>query len=313
MEQTLVVLQAALPIYLVMMVGGLLRRFKVLRVEMDQGLMTLAVHVLLPALVLDNVVGNRALLDFGNVATAAGLGFGVILLSLVVAYGGGALLGLKRGEGRRTFAVTAGMQNYGYMAIPLLAALFPDDGALGVMLTHNVGVELAMWTVVVAMLSGDMRLGWRVLWKGPVVAVCVGLAMNALGGEVLLDGVPRATLGMLGQCAIPLALLLVGATFSDLLFKERFTWRTSLGACALRLGILPLMMLGISMLLPLDLPMRQVMVIQAAMPCAVFPVMLARYYGGRPEVAVEVVVATNLLCLVTMPFVVALGVSWLGV
>ena len=48
------------------------------------------------------------------------------------------------------------------------------------------------------------------------------------------------------------------------------------------------------------------------MPAAMFPIVLAKHYGGKPEVAVQVVVATTTVCFLTMPFVIVLGMSILG-
>ena len=47
------ILIAVIPIYILMVVGGGLRRVRVLGPEMDDGLTKLVIHVLYPALTLD--------------------------------------------------------------------------------------------------------------------------------------------------------------------------------------------------------------------------------------------------------------------
>jgi predicted permease len=42
------------------------------------------------------------------------------------------------------------------------------------------------------------------------------------------------------------------------------------------------------------------------MPCAVFPVVLARHYGGNVSVALQVIAATTVVSLFTMP----LWIQW---
>ena len=49
------------------------------------------------------------------------------------------------------------------------------------------------------------------------------------------------------------------------------------------------------------------------MPCAVFPIVLARHFDGSPEVALKVVLATTVISFVTMPLWVALGLYWIPV
>ena len=61
---------------------------------------------------------------------------------------------------RRTFVFSVGIHNYGYLAIPLVSLLFggagSDNPTLGVLFIHNVGVEMAFWTLGVMVISG----GW---------------------------------------------------------------------------------------------------------------------------------------------------------
>lgn len=308
MDESWLVLWAALPVYGVIVLGAFLRRVGMLRREMDKGVMDLSVHVLFPALILGSVIGNEDLMGVGDVGMAAGVGFMFVVVGFGIGYLVARMLGMERGEGRRTFSVSTGIQNYGYIAIPLLMAIFPSDDGVGVMMTHNMGVELALWIVGVSILSGDARPGWRMFLKGPIVAVVIGLTLNWTGGYAYVPGTMMKILGMLGPCAIPVALLVIGATFSDLLLQVKFTWRVSAGALFVRLALIPSVMLGLAWCLPISETMKEVVVVQAAMPAALFPIVLAKMYGGRPEVAVQCAVVTNVVCLVTMPFVMAVGV-----
>jgi len=57
--------------------------------------------------------------------------------------------------------------------------------------------------------------------------------------------------------------------------------------------------------------MKQILVVQAAMPAALAPILLARLYGGRPAVAVQVVVATTVVSLFTLPYIITYGIRLL--
>jgi predicted permease len=63
--------------------------------------------------------------------------------------------------------------------------------------------------------------------------------------------------------------------------------------------------------LPLSPEMRQVLVVQAAMPAGIIPILIARHYGGQTLTAVQVVVGTTVLGLVTTPLWLRLGLAWL--
>ncbi len=88
---------------------------------------------------------NHALHEPGNVLLPPLLGFGLTLLALAVGWYMARGLGLTLGHGLRTFALAVGMNNYGYLPLPLMDAMFgPESRA--VLLLHNAGVEAALWT-----------------------------------------------------------------------------------------------------------------------------------------------------------------------
>ena len=311
MHQSLLILQAALPIYIIVLLGAVLRRFSVLKPETDKGVMAMTVHLLYPCLILDKMLGSEVLRDAGVVVSSAGIGFLVIGMGMLLAFGVARLMGLERGGGRRTFAMSSGLQNYGYIALPMLLYLFPDnDNVLAVLFTHNLGVEVAVWTVGLMLISGNLRPSWRVFIKGPIIAVVLGIVLVQTGLDRQVPDFLDRSVMMLGACAIPMALLLIGTTLYDLAKEMRFDWKISGGGVLVRLAVLPLLILCLAKFLPLAVELKQVLVIQAAMPAGMFPILMSRYYGGRPEVAVQVVVSTTLVSLLTMPFIVSLGMFW---
>jgi len=314
MQESLLVLQAAFPIYIIVALGAVLRRTRVLTPEMDKGIMSMTVQLLIPCLILDKMLGAEILRDAGVVVSAASVGFIIIAVGMSVGYGVARLMGLEMGSGRRTFAVSSGLQNYGYIALPLMLYIFPgNDNVLAVLFTHNLGVEVALWTVGLMLISGNFKPSWRVFLKGPIIAVLLGIILV----QTRLDQYVPSTMGrvfsMLGECAVPVALLLVGTTLYDLAKQMKLDWKISTGGVLVRLVIVPFFILCLAKFLPLALEIKQVLVIQAAMPAGMFPILMSRHYGGRAEVAVQVVVATTLVSLLTMPLIVTLGMAWIGI
>jgi len=56
-----------------------------------------------------------------------------------------------------------------------------------------------------------------------------------------------------------------------------------------------------------------VVVIQAAMPSAIFPIVLARHYAGSPATAMVVALSTSAVSLVTIPLWIPAGLKFLGI
>ena len=105
---------------------------------------------------------------------------------------------------------------------------------------------------------------------------------------------------------------LVAALEAGAAAREHRHARDSIGACLLRLGILPLLMLTAARWLPCPVELRRVMLIQAAMPCAVIPVILAKHYGGDPAMALRIILCTSAAALLTIPWWIQFGLAWLG-
>jgi predicted permease len=313
MEESILVFMAALPVYFIVALGPILRRSNVLTPDMDKGIMTMAIHLFFPCLILDKVLGADVLREPSVVATSMGVGFGLIVLGTALAWVIGPFLNLKKGSGRRTFAVSGGLQNYGFLAIPLIAYLFPSDDVMAVLFIHNLGVELAMWTIGLMLLSGISKPSLKVFLKGPIIAVVFGIILLQTGLDHYVPQVLRQSFEMLGACAIPISLLLVGTVIYDLLGQVKFDWKIGLGGIFIRLGLLSVIFLTVAKFVPMPTELQQVLVVQSALPSAMFPIVLSRHYGGRTDVAITVVVATTIASLVTMPLVISLGKLWVGV
>lgn len=307
------ILAVTLPVYLMMGTGALLRKMGVLPQESDKGLMKLSVAVLTPALIIERVAGNPAVMQPLPVLMAAGLGFALVVFGITISYALAPLIGLRVHEGRRTFGVSCGLQNYGFVAIPIVTALFPDKGTLGVLFTFTLGIELACWTACVGMLTGFDKAPLKLALNPPVITILSSLLLNFTGLHGYIPQVAHNTLGMLGACAVPLAVLLIGASIADIWGQERMNWKIAVLSPVLRLGIIPLAFLAAAVFLPLTNELKRILIVQAAMPSAVFNIVIARLYGGHPATAVQCVLATTLVSCVTTPFVIAWALKWIGV
>lgn len=303
---------AVLPTYLLVVSGAVLRRLGVLREEHDDAVMRLVLHVLCPCLILDKILGSAALHSAGSVLWSVALGFVIPVLTVALGWLVGAALGLVSGNGRRTFALTSGLQNYGYTAIPVVQGLWKEGGAMAVLFVHNLGVELALWSAGVMLLSGEKKFEWRKLINGPVFAVVAGLLLVALGLDESIVGAPRKAMNLLGSGAFPVALVIIGALMVDMLRVEKPAPKVIIGGLLVRLALAPMLILALAKWLPVQVELKQVLVVQAAMPSAMMPILMAKVYGGRPGIAAQVVIATAAISFLTLPYIITWGCRWVG-
>ncbi|HAV13439.1 MAG TPA: hypothetical protein DCX06_08135 [Opitutae bacterium] len=312
MDTTLLIFTAVIPIFFVIGSGFFARRTGWLDQHADRSLMQVVVNLLYPAFIFSYVLGNEALRTPSNLIMPPLIG----LTTIVAAFGLSMLVArrLKIGDQKecRTFAFTTGMHNYAYFPIPIVALLF-DRETTGVLLVHNVGVEMAMWALGVGFIlsANDPKSIWRRIFSAPVISILIAVPLNWIRVDQLLPNFCFEALDLLGKCAIPLALLLIGATFADLAKGVRMVERLHIPitASVLRLGIFPLLFLVFVVVFPLSQELKQVLVIQAAMPCAVFPIVLTRHFDGSAEVALKVVLGTTIVSLITIPIWISIGLK----
>lgn len=316
------ILSVITSVFLVVATGMALRRLGWLTAEADRSLLHLVVRVLMPCLIFRVVVNDRSLQSAGHLIVPPFLGFGLcaagLLVALAVSRLGRRVTGLDSVPQRRTFATCIGIFNYGFVPIPLVELLF-DTSTLGVLFVFNVGVELAIWTVGLLVLTGSLgRDWWRHVLNPPSIAIVIAVALNLLELRGYVPSPVFNGITLLSYAAIPMALVLVGATIADELRPGPSSFRTteSVKICAwslaLRLVVLPAGFIALALVLPVSTELKRVLVIQASQASAVFPIVMARYFGGHPGTAMRVVLSTSLVSLVTMPLWIIVGLALLG-
>tara|TARA_B100001939_G_scaffold322480_1_gene312989 strand:+ start:592 stop:1557 length:966 start_codon:yes stop_codon:yes gene_type:complete len=313
------IFNACAPVFFIIGAGYACRQLGFVNKESDKSLVKLTLNILFPAFIIDHILGNEKLSSLPEIGIAAGTGFISLLFGIIVCFLASGILKTK-GDQRRAFAVTTGLQNYGFIPIPIVLALYPDASIIvGVLLMHSVGVELALWTAGVTVLSGKRTSIWSRLLNVPLITTVICLIINFIGLGKATHLKFEGTCNMLGNCAVPLSLLLIGATINDLInnSKERiFNKQRSaeaILAIILRMITLPLLILIYAKFSQVSPELKKVLVIQAAMPAAVFPIILTKEYGGDTNTSVRIVIATTLISVITIPPAIVFGLWFVGI
>lgn len=328
------ILAAVIPFFLMIGLGCITRVGGVLNSESEKSVMNLVLWLLYPCFILWKVPGNESLQEFSVVGVSIAAGFCLTVVAFSVAWMMGWLSKVSIENGRNTFAVSAGLQNYGFIPIPLVIALFGDqaDETLGVLFVHNLGVEIALWTVGLIIISGQSKGAWKRLINGPTIAIAIGLFLNFAGSKFGFPndtestnwilwfyswclGMANTAIAQLGNCAIPVSLILVGASLAGVVQSEKWEtkWNVIWGAMAVRFAIMPIVVLSVAAAVSFSPNLQRVLVVEAAMPAAVFPVVLAKHFGGKPGVAAQIVIATSVASLLLTPTILSVALKVFGV
>lgn len=309
---------AVLGVLLVMAAGASAYWLGWLDRSADKSLANLIANLFFPAYFIDKIVAGPPLPSLAQVWMPPLYGFGCTCLGFGVAYlvirALGPPLGITSPLVMRTFALTVGIANYGYVPLPLAELFFP--AAFSPTLVHNIGVDIALWSVGLLVISGELKSGLRRLATSlPLWTMVLGLAVQQAGWGQHLPQPILAACRLLGAMAIPAGLLLGGAILAEVVGKVEWLRQGAVLSLAVsvRMLLLPCLFLLGAKYLPMPRNFDQVLLLQAAMPAATFPLVMTRLYGGDIDTATRVVFGTSILSVFTIPLWITAGAWWLQV
>ena len=309
MDNLIGIFIAVLPPFLLLGVGAFARSVGWLRAEADASLSMVTIRILYPCFILFHILENGDTRIEGATFLMIAIGFASILTGFFLAWVVSKVLRLEE-ESVRTFRFCAGIFNYGFIAIPVALAFF-DSNIVVYIILFNLGVEIAIWTIGILILTAN-KLSLKGLLNPPAIAVIVGLVLQTTGGKNLMPSCFWEVVEILGQCSIPIGLLLIGGSFYQLMDNFRFSngLRTEIASLLVRNLFFPCLVISFiaSNFCPRDIPfLREVLVIQAAMPAGIFAVVIVSNYSANSVTAMRTISVTMLASLLTLPIWLSIG------
>lgn len=248
----------------------------------------LTVLVTTPCLVIDTFLRAEISMGaFGDMVFAT-----LVLYALVALSGALVLLVLKWPQ--RHFLPSLIFGNTGNMGLPLCLFAFGEEGlALGItlfavsaILNFTLGVSLAAGSISAKQMA-RMPLLYAVAFS--ILILTTGLS---------LPGWIAETLRLLAGITIPLMILALGVSLARLKIANL---GQALVLSIVRIGVGAGLAFLVAALLDMEGTARGVLIIQAAMPAAVFNFLFAeRYSAAGPQVA-GIVLVSSLLSVATTP------------
>jgi len=224
--------------------------------------------------------------------------FAAIALASVVAIGCFALVAAVvlplAGLRLRTFLPSLSFPNNGNLGLPLAAYAFGEEG-LGYAIVFYAICMIGQFTVGQAIAAGSAN--WRGIARLPLIyAVLLGVGVSVW--HVALPRWFTNTISLIGGMTIPLMLLMLGASLARL---RVVTISRSIMLSALRIGAGACIGLVIADLFQLDATARAVLIMQCAMPVAVYNYLFAQKWNNQPEEVASLVVISTLVSTLTVP------------
>jgi len=296
-------LGVVLPVFGLILLGGLARWRGVLGPHAVSELNRFVVWLALPAM-LFSIMAKASLATLWQPGFVAAFGLGSLLLFCVTVAMRRRVLAEAGLDG-----LNAAYPNTGYMGFPLAAAaLGPASLPLMTMATIlTVCFVFAFGVICIEIGQQAGQSPWRLarrvglaLVRNPML-VAPALGAMASAGGISLPGSLDRFLALLGAAASPCALVALGAFLAQARGGRRTAWGAVAWLTGLKLVALPVLVWLLAAPL-LQLPVLQVQaaVLAAALPTGTGPFMLAEYYRRDAGTTSATILASTVLSVLTV-------------
>lgn len=301
-----VILMQMIQLFLVISIGYILFKIKILDVDFNKKLTTLLLSVTTPALIVSSVLTTTDYLPIKDILFVFLVGI-IIYIALPII--GFIIVKIMRvpmpQQGLYIFMTV--FSNIGFMGFPVMKAIFGND-AIFYTAIFNMIFNLLVFTVGTGIMGygtdRKTKINPKDLLSPGVVASLIALLIYFV--QLKFPDVIVSTVTMIGDITTPMAMLIIGSTLANIPIKEVFGELRLYPYTLIKQVILPILAYPILSLFIKDSLILGVTLIMISMPVANTAVLFATEYDGDVSLAAKSVFMTTLLSIITIPLIVAL-------
>lgn len=294
------VLAAIAPVFALILAGYGLARTPFFPPTLWQGVETLTYRLLLPSLLVVKL-GTTDLSDYDVLPMTAAL-----MGATVLCVAGLALcrLALRPAAGAYTSVLQGAIRQNSYIGLAAAGPLYGDAGlslaAVGIAAIIPLVNIISVWSLS-RLLAGTtpspVEMAKRMAANPIIAGSLIGVALNASG--IGLNPFLAKPLDIIGDAALPLGLLSVGAGLSFASIRRR--WRPIAAANLLRLLAMPLGTLALCRLFGVEPVATGIALLFAALPSSASSYIFSRMLGGDHELMAAILATQVVVAAVTIP------------
>ena len=210
------------------------------------------------------------------------------------------------------FLGVVSFQNSGYLPLPLVTSLLVPVIAQEMYIyifLFLLGFNLTIFSFGVFLLSpkeGQRRFDLKNMFNAPVVATLLALSCVFFNINKILPEVVTSPVELLGRCAIPLSILVVGGNLASIKTKVITHLKPISFALVIKLVILPLIFLGFVLVVRPKPLVGLLILLQAAMPPAALLSVISKNQNHGDRLISQVIFYGHLASIFTIPLFLAL-------
>lgn len=293
-----VVIQQMCVLLVMMLIGYIVFRIGWLDKNACSRMSKIVVNILNPCLMVYGVLGKEANLDrtmLVQTLVLVVIYFGVlILLSGPVA----SFLHVKS-EHFNLYKLMLIFSNVAFMGIPVVSSIYGKEAIL-LIAFYNLGYNLLLYTYGFC-LAGKGGIQWKKLINPGVISCVAAIAIFASG--ISMPDSVCTFFDYVGNAAVPLSMILIGASVSQGGKKEFFQDKKMYAFMAVKMLAIPICAALLLKLVPWPSLVEGVFVLMLAMPVGSMVVMLAAESGNDAIECTKGSILTTLVSVLTIPII----------
>ena len=285
-------------LFIIVIIGYFLSKKKMMDADFDRKLSVLVINVTCPSLILSSVMGDT-LPDKGFILPLLVVGFATYAILIGGAFILPRFLPVKMSErGIYSFMLAFGNVGFGY---PIVASIFGANAVFYACIL-NFPSTLLIFVFGTLFISGGeskIRFDWRTLYCPAMIASYLSILIVVTGWTP--PKVLSTPFTLLGNITVPAALLIVGSAIAQVPIRRMFGNTAIYLMSALRLVLIPLLILYISRLCRIEETIANINAVLAAMPVASYGTLFCIQYEKGEVIMAEGTFITTLLSVVSIP------------
>ena len=198
-----------------------------------------------------------------------------------------------------------------FVGLPINQALF-GDASIPYVLIYYMCNTTFFWTLGTYLIQRDgegeaqfdLKTSLKKVFSPPLMGFLLGLVLVML--QIKMPAFLASDLQYLGNLTTPLSMIFIGLSVSHVGVKQLVLGKDQLLILLGRFLVAPLLMATIVYWVPLPSLMKQVFIIQSAMPVMTNAPVVARLYGADSDYAAVMVTETTLATMVVIPILMLL-------
>ncbi|MBF0234606.1 MAG: AEC family transporter [Desulfamplus sp.] len=297
------IFSAIFQLFLISASAGILVKKGIVSQTQIQSLAAVTINVFLPCLIVSKTITSFDPVKFplwwtlplaGTLLVLGGLLFGSLLF--------------RMNKDKMHLLPLASMQNSIYIVLPIGKLLYPEEFDIFALYCFllTMGLTPLMWSVGKVLLVGakDVKIKCKDFITPPLIATLISILTVFTGISSFLPEPLMASIDILGQATVPLAIFILGATLGMISLTDMPSLRDILIVATIKFILLPLTVSGILYMSDLYRTMylfSSLLILQASAPPATNLILIVRNYGGDSQSMSSMMFLQYIFCIFAMP------------